>query len=398
MEVSASAADAEAAFLPGPRVLLGAKQEGPLTGLKFAAKDLIDVEGFRKTCGNPDWARSHVPAERTAPVIDRLLEAGAGLVGKTITDELAFSLEGENIHYGTPLNPRCPDRIPGGSSSGSASAVASGLVDFALGTDTGGSVRVPSSFCGIFGMRPTHASVPVEGVTPLAPSYDTLGWLAQTGTLLSRVGEALLPSGAGAPVRRATVVRDAFALMEPNARAALEERLVLLFPDASRVELFDGDPGAWTEVYRAVQGAEAWAEHGAWIEKTQPRFAPAIASRFAHASQVSAEQAASATRLRAKLVKRTDRELGPGRVLLVPSSPTVALPKAHDQRTRGSEEFRRGALAIGAIAGNAGYPQVSMPIALSGGCPVGLGVIGARGEDRALLALAASSGVAKLVV
>src|SRR6266542_391068 len=144
--------DPSGAFCQHVNVHLPGAALGPLAGLTFAAKDLLDIVGYVVCAGNPDWLRTHAPAEKTAPVVQALLEAGATLVGKTITDELAFSMSGENIHYGTPLNPAEPERIPGGSSSGSASATASRLVDFALGTDTSGSIRVPASYCGLFSM------------------------------------------------------------------------------------------------------------------------------------------------------------------------------------------------------------------------------------------------------
>ena len=173
-----SIADPFNAFVPGSAVHIKGASDGPLAGLKFAAKDIYDVAGFVTGGGNPDWARTHAPAENHAPVIQTLLDAGATLVGKTITDELTRGILGSNAHYGTPVNPRAPDRFPGGSSSGSACAVAGGLVDFALGSDTGGSVRIPASFCGIFGLRPTHGRIPLEGVMQQAPSFDTVGWFA----------------------------------------------------------------------------------------------------------------------------------------------------------------------------------------------------------------------------
>src|SRR5262249_46800276 len=158
------------AFVPGPRARLEPTASGPLDGLTFVVKDLIDVAGHVTGAGNPDWAARQVPAARSAPVVERLLRAGATLVGKTITDELAFSLEGENHHYGTPLNPRAPDRLPGGSSSGSAVAVAAGLADLALGTGTGGPGRGPASLCGVFGNRPRpRRPVPLGAGSP-APS------------------------------------------------------------------------------------------------------------------------------------------------------------------------------------------------------------------------------------
>jgi amidase len=174
-------------------VALAGSGSGPLTGLTFAAKDVFDIAGHRTGNGNPVWLETHPPAERTASAVQRLLDAGARMVGKTHTDDMAYSLNGENVHYGTPVNPVAPGRIPGGSSSGSVAAVAGGLVDFALGTDCGGSVRLPASYCGVYGLRPTHGLVPADGVVPLAPSFDTVGWFARDAALMRRIGEVLLP-------------------------------------------------------------------------------------------------------------------------------------------------------------------------------------------------------------
>ena len=151
----------------------------PLSGLAFAAKDLFDIAGHVTGAGNPDWLALHSPASRTAPVVQALVDAGADMVGKTHTDELSRGILGENAHYGTPTNPNAPGRVPGGSSSGSAAAVAGGLVEFAIGTDTGGSVRIPASFCGIFGIRPSHGRLSLAGVVGQAPSFDTVGWFAR---------------------------------------------------------------------------------------------------------------------------------------------------------------------------------------------------------------------------
>lgn len=163
------------AFVPGSQVFIPGVAEGPLAGLRFAAKDIFDIAGHVTGGGNPDWARTHGSATAHAPVVQKLLDAGATLIGKTITDELTRGILGVNAHYGTPVNPAAPDRVPGGSSSGSASAVAGGLVDFALGSDTGGSVRIPSSFCGLYGLRPTHNRIPLEGILEQSASFDTIG-------------------------------------------------------------------------------------------------------------------------------------------------------------------------------------------------------------------------------
>ncbi|HWI12737.1 MAG TPA: amidase family protein, partial [Burkholderiales bacterium] len=172
------------AFCRHTHVELPGASSGPLAGLTFAAKDIYDVIGHRTGFGSPDWLRTHEPAASTAPVVQQLLDAGATMVGKTQTDELTYSLNGENAHYGTPVNVNAPGRIPGGSSSGSAAAVAAGLVDFALGSDTGGSVRAPASFCGIYGIRPTHGRVSLRGACPLAATFDTAGWFAREASLL----------------------------------------------------------------------------------------------------------------------------------------------------------------------------------------------------------------------
>src|SRR5215218_2348723 len=185
--------DEVGAFIPGPRRDIPGAADGPLAGLDFAAKDLFDVAGHPTTYGNPDWARTHPPAAGTAPCVSALLGAGARLRGKTKTVELAYGLTGENVWHGTPINPAAPDRFPGGSSCGSAAAVAAGLVDFAMGSDTGGSVRIPASYCGVFGIRPSWGAVSLAGACGLGPSFDTAGWFAARAGVLARVGDVLLP-------------------------------------------------------------------------------------------------------------------------------------------------------------------------------------------------------------
>ena len=189
--------------------------DGPLSGMAFAAKDIFDVAGHVTGGGNPDWQRTHDPAERTAPAVQALLDAGATLVGKTHTDELTRGILGRNPHYGTPVNPAAPGRVPGGSSSGSASAVAGGVVDFALGSDTGGSVRMPSSFCGLYGLRPTHGRISLDGVLPQASSFDTVGWFARDAVTFERAGRVLLQSTAtGTTPKRLIVAEDLFEVVD----------------------------------------------------------------------------------------------------------------------------------------------------------------------------------------
>ena len=214
--------DSLGAFVPGVDIHMPGHPGGALDGFSFAAKDLFDVEGFVTGCGNPDWAATHTAAERSAAAVEALLNAGASLVGKTITDEISLGLLGINRYYGTPLNPRAPDRVPGGSSSGSASAVAGGACDVALGTDSGGSVRVPASFCGLFGLRPTLGRIDPRGMMVQSPTFDTVGYFARDAATFAKVGAVLL----GEPIVPAAsaeiiVATDAFAIADPVVRDAL---------------------------------------------------------------------------------------------------------------------------------------------------------------------------------
>jgi amidase len=370
------------AFVPGPRVRLEPSATGVLSGLTFAVKDLIDVAGVATGGGNPDWLRDHAPASASAPVIDALRAAGATLVGKTITDELAFSLEGVNAHYGTPINPSCPDRIPGGSSSGSAVAVAGGLVDFAIGTDTGGSVRVPASFVGVFGFRPTHDAVPLAGVVPFAPSYDTVGWFARDAATLAAVGDVLLPDGSPPPVRQLVLVRDAFALADAAVADVLRQQCNALGV-VDEVSLLDGKEADWLECYRVLQAAELWQQLGPWIEAAKPRFGEAIAARFADAAAIKSSDIVHWLPIRAAMAARVRGVLGDDVALIVPTSSSVALRR--DAGGPEITEFYRRTLALTSLAGHSGVPQISMPAGSVNGCPVGLSILAPASHDRALL-------------
>ncbi len=385
--------DPSHAFLPGPRVYRAPTGRGILDGLTFAVKDVLDVEGTPTGSGNPDWQRTHAPARSTAPAVARCLAAGGRMVGKTICDELAFSLEGANFHYGTPRNPRCPNRLPGGSSSGSAAAVADGLVDGALGSDTGGSVRVPASFCGIFGLRPTHGRIPVRGMTPLAPTYDTVGWFARDGRTLQRFGRALSIGRRARPPRRLLLVADAWELLEPRCAAPLRDAADAL-GIGGEIRIYDGTPTAWYEAYRVLQGAQIWSQHRAWIERVHPRFGPRTAERFVAASRITRAEVTKQARFRRRVARRLREHVRDGTALVLPASPCIALPRRRSLAARAA--FYPRALALNSVAGHSGLPEVALPIAEVQGCPIGIGVVAAAGRDESLLALAASDRVALL--
>jgi amidase len=393
-------ADQVGAFCRHHSIRIPGAARGPLRELSFAVKDLFDVEGVTACCGNPTWLETHAPASRTAPAVTALLEAGATLVGLTLTDELALSLTGENAHYGTPINASCPDRVPGGSSSGSAAAVAARLCDFALGTDTGGSVRVPASHCGIFGFRPTHDAIASDGVCPLAPRFDTVGWFARDAAVLARVGDVLLPPersrdlGDGFAPPSVVVGADATSFLDPAAReiflraaAALADGLGT--HDVETIGIADTRAPAadWGAAYLALQNVEAAALHGPWIVRHRPRFGSLIAGRFAGALTVDEIAVARAARVRAALDRLLDDRLG-DRWLIWPSAagaaPLRGLPDDETNAVTGR------ALALGALASLTGRPQISLPLATVDGCPFGVSLIGPRGSDRALLTVAAA--------
>jgi amidase len=379
------------AFCDFNHVAIRGRAGGPLSGLTFGLKDVFDVAGERVGAGNPDFLRDQRPAARTAPVVQALLDAGAELVGKTVADELCFSLEGENAHYGTPANPKAPGRIPGGSSSGSASAVAGGLVDFALGTDTGGSVRLPASFCGIYGLRPTHGRIPTVGMVPLSPSLDTVGWFARDAAVMERVGAVLLGDDAHALApRRLLLASDVDGLADREVAAALApavDRLAAMIGPPQQVTACADGIDSWIACLRVIQGVEIAAAHAAWVAAARPRFGPRIAERFAWATSVDPALVPPARAARQRFAAALDALLGDDGVLCLPTAPGIA-PLCNTPPGE-LDPFRVRALKMLGVAGLAGTPQISVPVATVRGCPVGLSMIGPRGSDRALLALAA---------
>ena len=375
------------AFIEHDDVVLKGAAAGPLAGLSFAAKDIYDVAGHVTGFGSPTWLATHAPARRTAPAVLRLLEAGADMIGKVHTDELTYSLNGENAHYGTPLNSAAPDRIPGGSSSGSASAVAGSAVDFALGSDTGGSVRVPASYCGLYGFRPSHGAIPLDDACPLAPSFDTAGWFAREPELFARVGEVLLGGALPArPLGRLLIGADAFAICDPAAAAAAREaagRLAASFAKVEEVELAPEGLEAWKETFRILQAAEIWACHGEWVTRARPQLGPGVKERFAMAASITPAQVADAAPRREAASARMAALLGENDVLLIPTAPGAAPRKGSSGPAL--EDFRARALRLTCIAGLARLPQASLPLASVEGCPLGVSLVARRGGDLALL-------------
>jgi amidase len=366
---------------------------GPLLGLTFAVKDVFDIAGHRTGNGNPLWLETHAQAVHTASTVRKVLDAGARMVGKTHTDELAYSLNGENVHYGTPVNPNAPGRIPGGSSSGSAAAVAGGLVDFALGTDCGGSVRLPASYCGVYGIRTSHGAVPADGIVPLAAGFDTVGWFARDAATMLRVGEVLLPPALPFIPKRLLVAADSFALVGPAISDAFHAGLTKVkaaFASVEDINVYTGDPSEWPAAFRILQGQEIRENHSDWVDKHRPTFGPGIRERFAWTATIDPAEVARAKPVREKAAQHMAALLGDDALLVLPTAPGIA-PKLNTP-TEELEAFRARAFSLLSIAGLARLPQISLPVGTNEGCPIGLSLIAPRGRDRGLLESVARMG------
>ena len=377
------------AFVPGPRVRIAGKPGGPLAELSFAVKDLIDVAGVPTGGGSPDWPRGTVPT-RHAAAVQTLLEAGASVIGKTITDEVSLGILGENAHDGTPLNPAAPERVPGGSSSGSASAVAAGECDFALGTDTGGSVRVPASFCGLYGLRPTHGRVDFTGIAAQAPGSDTCGWFARDAAVFARVGEALLADAVAGPLpHRLLVANDAFGFADAavaEALAPLVDRLSALIGARQAVTMALPGLSVWQRAQRVLQSSEAWLTFQPWLDHCNPRLAWSVARGLMQGAGFTDAERSAAGLMRIEAQARMRELLTPGTILCLPTTPFPAPLKGLPVSTLAPMRERISCLT--SHGGLTGVPQLNIPGCTVDGAPVGLSIVGARGTDLELIRVA----------
>lgn len=377
------------AFVPYPDAPVSHADSGPLGGLSFGVKDLFDVAGYPTGGGSPTVLALSGIKPRTAPTVQRLLDAGARFVGKTVTDELAFSMNGQNAHFGAPVNGAAPARISGGSSSGSASAVSNGLCDFALGSDTGGSVRAPASHCGLYGLRPTHGRVSLAGALDLAPSFDTCGWFTRDAATFARVADLLVGADAVPAPTRLLWPTDLWAQLAEPARAGAEAaaaRVQDVLGGAAPVTVVLDSFDAMYWAFRYLQGREAWLTDGALIERYAPPLGPGVAERFAFSRGVTDAQVAESSAFRARFTAHMDALLGADGVLLLPTMPDVAPLRSEPES--GLEDYRNRAIRLLCVAGLAGLPQLSLPLAGREGAPLGLSLLGPRGSDRALVAMA----------
>ncbi|KQJ85501.1 amidase 1 [Brachypodium distachyon] len=396
------------------------QQQLPLHGLTFAIKDIFDIAGRVTGFGNPDWSRTHGPAAATAPAVLALLAAGAAAVGRTVMDEMAYSINGENAHYGTPANPCAPDRVPGGSSSGSAVAVAASLADFSLGTDTGGSVRVPAAYCGIFGLRPSHGLVSTENVIPMAQMFDTVGWFARDLATLSRVSNVLLPLPAdeGRRPSRVMIPADCFEILGSSVDDHTYEIL-----NASAAKIFGSDAvdnrnlgdfvssnipsigkfmssaasvdeatcvpalSAISHVMRCLQRSEFKANHAEWVNTVKPNLGLGIRERVEEAIASADEPVMEDLHaVRTEFKTALAALLKENGILAIPTVPG-APPKLRMEAVK-LENFRSRAFSLLSIAGLSGFCQVSIPLGTRDGVPVSVSLLARHGADHFLIGVA----------
>lgn len=382
------------------RLTLKPLGRGALDGLTFTVKDNIDIEGTKTSYGNPSWREQHPAATRNALCVEQLLAAGATCVGKVVADEFTYSLEGENPFFGTPLNPKAPDRIPGGSSSGSASSVACGLADFSLGTDSGGSIRVPASFCGVWGMRPSLHRISEAGVLPFMPSVSTVGAVSANLEALERVMRVLLRSGdeKAADLQRIVALEDAFELAEEPVREAarraverISKRAAIAVESVRFSDIVGPDMNleACNEsALRDLQTAEFENTVGDWIENHNPTLGTVFAMAYGNVRAFDRSRAIASMKLCERLYEGIGRFLQPGTVVCFPTTPMIAPLKGSLNTLGAVREYYGRTMAVTSFSGVGRLPEISAPLLQVGGCPVGLSMAAGHYRDEFLLTVA----------
>lgn len=379
------------AFLDYPDVAVPNAKDGPLSGTTLAVKDIFDVAGYPTGRGNPAWERQAAPASRTASAVRKLLDAGARFIGKTQTEEFAYSMIGINAHFPSAVNAKAPDRVTGGSSSGSAAAVAGGLADIAVGSDTNSSIRAPACFCGLIGLRTTQDRIALDHTMPLSPSFDTFGWFARDAALYETVGNVLLGADRHAvqlarlfrlPAVEALILGDDERKAYESMLATVEERLGRPATPLPMTVDMDDVFGA----FRPIQGFEAWQAHGGFITSQGTELDPLVRKRFEYASAITAADRQTAEERR-KIFRRDFAEaLGDDGLVVLPTTPGAAPLKAWSTDELNAYALR--SLKMTSLAGFLGYPQITIPLGSVGGAPFGISLMGPADTDRQMIALA----------
>ena len=358
---------------------------GTLKNLNFLVKDMCKVKDHRTSCGNPDFYQKCIPANDYAPFLKEILEAGATLKGITICDEFFYSLIGENSHYGTPANLNAPGCVPGGSSSGSAAALTTNLYDFSIGSDTGGSVRVPASFCGLFGIRPTHNRINTEDVYPMAPSFDTLGWFAKDIDIFKNVGSVLLNSNEKTEFsfKEFVIAEDILELASPEIIKLFNNYINDKFPEIKKIRLSKHNKEEIADNFRILQGGEIKENIIPWILENKPKISPEINNRIEMAMKITTDEINKAQKFREKLKLEIDKSLPKEIIALFPTTPFSSLKCGQSDKQLAS--YRKKLMEFTSIAGMTSRPQISMPKFKDNTGPIGISLLGWQYSDEILL-------------
>lgn len=379
-------------------------REGPLDGLRFTVKDNIDIAGYKTSYGSPAWRDAHPAPVHNALCVDQLLAAGARCVGKVVADEFTYSLDGESFYFGTPRNAKAPDRVPGGSSSGSAASVANGLADFSLCTDSGGSIRVPASLCGLWGMRPSLHRISEAGVLPFQPSVSTVGVLADRFDVLDIAMRVLL-NGPTSPMpspRRILVLQDALEIADAAVRDQVGIALDRIAGNTgvgvepvSFAEIA-GEPCALTVCnlngLRDLQTAEFQSTVGNWIEACKPKLGFTFSMAYGNVQKFDRIAALDNMARCERLFRQINAFFSSDTVICFPTTPKIAPRKGSLSTLDAVMDFYDPTMTITAFAGVARLPEISAPLMTVEECPVGLSFVAGHYQDEFLL-----SAVRKMV-
>ena len=368
-----------------PKKDISLNEYGLLSNLNFVLKDMCDVKNLKTSCGNPDFFKKCDFANDYAPFLKDLLNEGPVLKGITVCDEFFYSLIGENGHYGTPTNLNAPSCVPGGSSSGSAAALTTDLYDFSIGSDTGGSVRIPASFCGLIGMRPTHNRINTKGVYPMAPSFDTVGWFANNPEIFQKVGNVLLNNieRSNVDFKQYVVAEDLLELCDAEVQDNFNNYINVNIPNINKTRLSTNTKAIIADNFRILQGAEVKENIIPWIENNKPNISPEIRSRIDMASKITDIEVNRALIFRKTLIDEIKKSLPEGTIAVFPTSPFSAPKSGQDDESLGS--FRKRLMELTSIAGMTSRPQITIPRLKDKSGPVGISLLGWKYSDEILL-------------
>jgi len=368
-----------------PKNKIQTSYKGNLLDMRFLCKDMCQIKGFKTSCGNPDFYKHTAEATENAPFLEKILNEGAILEGITICDEFFYSIIGENIHYGTPSNKNAPNCVPGGSSSGSAAALTQINYDFTIGTDTGGSVRVPASFCGIYGFRPTHGRINLNKVYPMSESFDTLGWFSNNKSNMLKVGKVFFDHFEEIPIEQKNILIpiDIINNLDENIKSQFYDYCENKFKNLKKVQLSKYNKSELAECFRVIQGYEIKLSMLPWIQKYNPKISTEINSRFEVTKNITVNMYNESINLRKEFVSELDKNLSEEALIIFPTTPFSA--PVTGQSDDDLSELRKKVMEFTCIGGLSSRPQISIPKFKGSNGPIGLSILGNKNADEIIL-------------